>query len=63
MFAAAKQRYTASMEQVTSWDDFMQALNNKHMVLAPWADEVAVSGIGRSYTPVQCCCTSVSSGG
>jgi len=43
MFDAAKQRYDSCLEQVTSWDAFMAALNNKHMVLAPWADEVAVS--------------------
>lgn len=43
MLAAAKQRYSSCLEQVTTWDAFMTALNNKHMVLAPWADEVAVS--------------------
>ncbi|KAJ9509570.1 hypothetical protein QJQ45_011218 [Haematococcus lacustris] len=29
-------------EQVTSWDDFMAALDRRHMVLAPWADEEEV---------------------
>lgn len=28
--------------QVTSWDDFMAALERRHMVLAPWADEEEV---------------------
>jgi hypothetical protein len=43
MLAAARERYQGSLEKVTSWDEFIAALNNKHMVLAPWADEVAVS--------------------
>lgn len=43
MLVAARQRYNTCLEQVTSWDAFMAALSNKHMVLAPWADEVAVS--------------------
>jgi prolyl-tRNA synthetase len=43
MLEGARQRYSSSLEKVTSWDDFMAALNNKHMVLAPWADEIEVS--------------------
>lgn len=43
MLVAARQRYNTCLEQVTTWDEFMAALSNKHMVLAPWADEVAVS--------------------
>jgi hypothetical protein len=43
MLAAARQRYNTCLEQVTTWDAFMAALSSKHMVLAPWADEVAVS--------------------
>mmetsp|Transcript_7713 Transcript_7713/g.13324 ORF Transcript_7713/g.13324 Transcript_7713/m.13324 type:complete len:651 (+) Transcript_7713:45-1997(+) len=39
MFTSAKQRYDACLEKVTTWDDFMAALERKHMVLAPWADE------------------------
>lgn len=42
MLVAARQRYNACLEQVTTWDGFMAALNSKHMVLAPWADEVEV---------------------
>lgn len=42
MLAAARQRYDACLEQVTTWDAFMAALNNRHMALAPWADEEAV---------------------
>lgn len=42
MFAKAKEKYDACVERVTTWDDFMAALNNKHMALAPWADEEEV---------------------
>lgn len=36
MFAAAKARHSTCTEVVTTWDEFMNALNNKHMALAPW---------------------------
>jgi hypothetical protein len=52
MLSAARQRYESCLEKVTNWDDFMAALNNRHMVLAPWADEVAVS-VTRSF---KVCC-------
>jgi prolyl-tRNA synthetase len=42
MFTKAKERYDACVETVTTWDAFMAALNNKHMALAPWADEEEV---------------------
>eukprot|EP00195_Chlamydomonas_chlamydogama_P010373 CAMPEP_0202894502 /NCGR_PEP_ID=MMETSP1392-20130828/3899_1 /ASSEMBLY_ACC=CAM_ASM_000868 /TAXON_ID=225041 /ORGANISM="Chlamydomonas chlamydogama, Strain SAG 11-48b" /LENGTH=539 /DNA_ID=CAMNT_0049579229 /DNA_START=202 /DNA_END=1821 /DNA_ORIENTATION=- len=42
MYNAARTKYDACVEQVTTWDQFMAALNNKHMCLAPWADEEAV---------------------
>lgn len=42
MLAAAKSRFDACVEKATNWDDFMAALNRKHMVLAPWADEEEV---------------------
>lgn len=42
MFAKAKAKYDDCVEKVTTWDDFMAALNNKHMCLAPWADEEEV---------------------
>lgn len=42
MLASATARYNSCIEQVTTWDAFMAALNNKHMVLAPWADEPEV---------------------
>lgn len=42
MFNKAKERYDTCLEKVTTWDAFMTALNNRHMALAPWADEEAV---------------------
>ena len=39
--------------QVTTWDAFMAALTNKHMVLAPWADEVAVSGLKKGGAQIE----------
>eukprot|EP00197_Chlamydomonas_leiostraca_P011469 CAMPEP_0202869006 /NCGR_PEP_ID=MMETSP1391-20130828/11562_1 /ASSEMBLY_ACC=CAM_ASM_000867 /TAXON_ID=1034604 /ORGANISM="Chlamydomonas leiostraca, Strain SAG 11-49" /LENGTH=536 /DNA_ID=CAMNT_0049549243 /DNA_START=245 /DNA_END=1855 /DNA_ORIENTATION=+ len=42
MYTSAKQRYDDCLEKVTTWDDFMAALERRHMVLAPWADEEEV---------------------
>ena len=42
MLVAAQSRFDECVEKATNWDDFMAALNRKHMVLAPWADEVAI---------------------
>eukprot|EP00878_Enallax_costatus_P002799 GHUV01002991.1.p1 GENE.GHUV01002991.1~~GHUV01002991.1.p1 ORF type:complete len:549 (+),score=178.34 GHUV01002991.1:215-1861(+) len=42
MFNKAKTRYDACVEKVTTWDEFMAALTNKHMALAPWADDETV---------------------
>ncbi|KAF6262604.1 hypothetical protein COO60DRAFT_1494915 [Scenedesmus sp. NREL 46B-D3] len=42
MFNRAKERYAACVDTVTTWDDFMAALSNKHMAMAPWADEEEV---------------------
>jgi len=39
LLAAASQRFDACVDKATNWEDFMAALNNKHMVLAPWADD------------------------
>ena len=36
MFARAKAAFDACIERATTWDDFMAALDRKHMVLAPW---------------------------
>ena len=42
MLAAARAKYDACLETVTTWDAFMAALERRHMCLAPWADEEAV---------------------
>ncbi|GLC45746.1 hypothetical protein PLESTB_000502900 [Pleodorina starrii] len=39
MFAAAKGRTADCTEVCHSFEEFMAALNNKHMALTPWADE------------------------
>ncbi len=39
LFQAAKVKYDSCIEKVTTWEAFMAALNNRHMALAPWADE------------------------
>ena len=42
MLAARQAEFDACLETATEWDAFMAALDRKHMVLAPWADEEAV---------------------
>jgi prolyl-tRNA synthetase len=42
MFTKAKATFDGCLEKATNWDDFMAAIDRKHMVLAPWADEVEV---------------------
>jgi len=42
MLASAKARFDACIERATNWDDFMAALDRKHMVLTPWADEMEI---------------------
>lgn len=39
MFAAAKARTADCTEVCHSFEEFMTALNNRHMALTPWADE------------------------
>ena len=43
----------ACIDRVTTWEGFMAALDNKHMALAPWADEEDVEEDvkKRSVTP------------
>ena len=36
MYQRAHTEFWASVEKVTEWDAFARALENKHMVLAPW---------------------------
>lgn len=39
MLAAAQSRFDACIERASTWGEFMAALERRHMVLAPWADE------------------------
>ena len=36
MLARAREAFEACIEKALNWDDFMVALERKHMVLAPW---------------------------
>ena len=36
MLARARAEFNSCIETATTWDDFMGALDRKHMVLAPW---------------------------
>ena len=36
MLARARAEFDSSIERTLTWDDFMAALDRKHMVLAPW---------------------------
>ncbi|PRW57585.1 proline--tRNA cytoplasmic isoform A [Chlorella sorokiniana] len=38
MYAKARAEFDSCIERVTTWDDFMAALERKHMALAPWCD-------------------------
>ncbi|KFM24691.1 Putative proline-tRNA ligase [Auxenochlorella protothecoides] len=42
MLAKAKATLDTCIEQVTTWEGFMAALERKHAVLAPWCDEESV---------------------
>jgi prolyl-tRNA synthetase len=42
MLVAARARFDACMETALDWEAFTAALDRRHMVLAPWADEEAV---------------------
>lgn len=41
MYARARAAFDGCIEVAYTWDDFMAALERKHMVLAPWCDEEA----------------------
>lgn len=36
LFNKAKAKFEASIEQITTFDEVMPALNRRHVVLAPW---------------------------
>ncbi|KAK4840955.1 hypothetical protein QYF36_022264 [Acer negundo] len=42
LFEAAKQRRDACIQTVKTWDEFVEALGQRKMILAPWCDEVEV---------------------
>ncbi|KAI5349034.1 PREDICTED: proline--tRNA ligase [Prunus dulcis] len=42
LFDVAKQKRDASIRVAKTWDEFMEALNQKKMILAPWCDEMEV---------------------
>lgn len=42
LFKKAKEERDSCIKKVLTWDDFIQALNEKKMVLAPWCDDVEV---------------------
>ncbi|CDJ51864.1 prolyl-tRNA synthetase, putative [Eimeria brunetti] len=39
LFTKAKQRFDASIEKISSFDEVMPALNRRHVVLAPWCED------------------------
>ena len=39
LFDVAKQNRDACVQVARTWDEFMEALNQKKMILAPWCDE------------------------
>merc|ERR1712063_156336 len=41
LFQSAKDKYAKQTVEVTKWEEFVPALNNKCIVLAPWCEEVA----------------------
>lgn len=45
LFDAAKQRRDDCIQTVTTWDEFIEALSQKKMILAPWCDEVVSKSI------------------
>jgi len=42
MLRKAREESSGCIETVTTWDEFIAALDRKHMVLAPWCDEEEV---------------------
>jgi prolyl-tRNA synthetase len=39
LFETAKQKRDACLKVVNTWDEFIVALNDKKLILAPWCDE------------------------
>lgn len=52
LFNAAKQKREACIKVVNTWDEFIVALSEKKLILAPWCDEeVCVLITGSSCLP------------
>lgn len=45
MFDAAKTKRDACLQVVKTWDEFIEALNKKQLILAPWCDEEVIRSI------------------
>lgn len=39
LFDVAKQKRDECIQVIHTWEEFIEALNNKKMILAPWCDE------------------------
>lgn len=39
MFDLAKEKRDACVKEVRTWDEFVEALAQKKLILAPWCDE------------------------
>ena len=51
LFDVAKQKKDASIQVVKTWEEFVDALNQKKLILAPWCDEeVWVCSLCIAYT-------------
>ncbi|XP_024006227.1 proline--tRNA ligase, cytoplasmic [Eutrema salsugineum] len=53
LFDAAKRKVDACTQKVETWDDFMEALNQKKLILAPWCDEVEVERLVKEHTKTE----------
>jgi hypothetical protein len=51
----ARKEHDSCIAVADNWDDFVTALNNKKMVLAPWCDEVVCFSSLQFYNGVNYC--------
>lgn len=52
LFDAAKQKRDACIKVVKTWDEFIEALAEKKMILAPWCDEEVCCATVMLYTVI-----------
>ena len=50
LFQKAKKERDECIKKVLTWDEFILALNDKKMVLAPWCDEVVWETFNEIFT-------------